>query len=81
MLTAYFKRQTTCATYYSGPAGPYLVEFTDWLAQRGYRQETIRNRLQGVSQFGFWAQTNDIRLQSFSPLAACRAFCRVEWRH
>jgi len=69
MLTAYFKRQTTCATYYSGPAGPYLDEFTDWLAQRGYRQETIRNRLQGVSQFGFWAQTNDIRLQSFSPLA------------
>jgi hypothetical protein len=29
MLTTYFKRQTTRATYYSGPAGPYLDEFTD----------------------------------------------------
>ena len=43
MLTTYFKRQITCATYYAGPVGPYLDEFTDWLAQRGYRQETIRN--------------------------------------
>ena len=30
MLTTYFKRQTTQATYYSGPAGPYLDEFTNW---------------------------------------------------
>lgn len=69
MLTTYFKRQTTCATYYAGPAGPYLDEFTDWLAQRGYRQETIRNRLQGVSQLCTWVRTNGIRLQSLSPRA------------
>ena len=67
MLTAYFKRQTTCATYYAGPAGPYLDEFTDWLAQRGYRQETIHDRIQGVSQLCTWLQTNGIRLQSLSP--------------
>jgi len=24
MLTTYLKRQTTRATYYAGPAGPYL---------------------------------------------------------
>jgi hypothetical protein len=34
MLTTYIKHQTTQATYYAGPAGPYLDEFTDWLAQR-----------------------------------------------
>lgn len=67
MLTTYFKRQITCATYYAGPAGPYLDEFTDWLAQRGYRQETIRNRLQGASQLCTWVRTNRIRLQSLSP--------------
>ena len=69
MLTTYFKRQTTCATYYAGPAGSYLDEFTDWLAQRGYRQETIRNRLQGASQLCTWVRTNGIRLQSLSPRA------------
>jgi hypothetical protein len=67
MLTTYFKRQTTCTTYFAGPAGPYLDEFTDWLAERGYRQETIRNRLQGASQLGTWADTNGIRLQLLSP--------------
>ncbi len=41
MLTTYFKRQTTLATYYAGPAGSYLDGFTDWLAQRGYRLENM----------------------------------------
>jgi site-specific recombinase XerD len=69
MLTTYFKRQTTWATYYAGPAGPYLDGFTDWLAQRGYRQKTIRNRLQGASQLGTWAQKTGLRLQSLSTEA------------
>ena len=30
MLTSYFKRQTTQATYYAGPAGPYFDAFTSW---------------------------------------------------
>jgi hypothetical protein len=49
MLTSYFKRQTTQATYYAGPAGPYLDAFTSWLEQRGYRHESIRRRLQGAA--------------------------------
>lgn len=51
MLTTYFTRQTTQAQYYAGPAGPYLDAFTDWLAQRGYRQESIRCCVQGAAQF------------------------------
>jgi site-specific recombinase XerD len=66
MLTTYFKRQTTQATYYSGPAGPYLDEFTNWLEQRGYRHETIRYRLQGAAQFVAWAQTTGCYLPSLS---------------
>jgi len=67
MLTTYFKRQTTQATYYSGPAGPYLDEFTHWLEQRAYRHESIRRRLQGAAQFITWAQTSGCDLQSLSP--------------
>jgi integrase/recombinase XerD len=67
MLTTYFKRQTTQATYYSGPAGPYLDGFTHWLEQRGYLHETIRHRLQGAAQFVIWAQTTGCDLPSLSP--------------
>jgi len=67
MLTTYLKRQTTRATYYSGPAGPYLDEFTHWLEQRGYLHETIRRRLHGAAQFVTWAQTTGCPLRSLSP--------------
>jgi integrase/recombinase XerD len=67
MLTTYFERQTTRETYYSGPAGPYLDEFTHWLEKRGYRHEPIRRRLQGAAQFVTWAQTIGCNLQSLSP--------------
>lgn len=66
MLTTYFKRQTTLATYYAGPAGPYLDDFTDWLAQRGYQLENMRRRVQGAAQLGIWAQTIGCSLQAFS---------------
>ncbi len=67
MLTSYFKRQTTQATYYAGPAGPYLDAFTSWLEQRGYLHESIRRRLQGAAQFVTWAQTTGYNLRSLSP--------------
>ncbi len=28
MLTTYFTRERTCTTYYAGPAGPYLDDFS-----------------------------------------------------
>lgn len=67
MLTRYFKRPTTQATSYGGPAGPSLDAFTQWLAQRGYLHESIRRRLQGAAQFVTWAQTPGGHLQSLSP--------------
>ena len=73
MLTTYFTRQTTRATYYASPAGPYLDAFTDWLTQRGYRQETIRRRLQGAMQFASWAQTTTGELPAWSSA------CEYEW--
>ncbi len=56
MLSSYFKRNTTLATFCNGPAGPYLDEFTDWLSKRGFQQETIRRRILGAVQFVDWTQ-------------------------
>src|SRR5713101_8987758 len=67
MLTTYFSRPTTQTTYYAGPAGPYLDRFTHWLAQRGYRHESIRRRLAGAAQFVTWAQTTGCPRQAVSP--------------
>ncbi len=66
MLTTYFKHPTTQTAYYSGPAGPYLDGFSDWLAQRGYQHETVRHRLHGAAQFGSWVQATGGNLQSLS---------------
>jgi site-specific recombinase XerD len=41
--------------------------FTHWLAQRGYRHESIRRRLAGAAQFVTWAQSTGCRLQAVSP--------------
>ena len=41
MLTNYFTRSATLSTYYAGLAGPYLDDFTDWLAQRGFGGDAI----------------------------------------
>ncbi len=66
MLTTYFKLPSTQTAYYSGPAGPYLDGFSDWLAQRGYRPETISHRLHGAAQFGHWVQRTGGILQRLS---------------
>ncbi len=68
MLSTYIKRLSTQAIYYSGPVGPYLDKFTNWLEQLGCKHETIRHRLLGAAQFGFWAQKTGHSLQS--PSAA-----------
>ena len=55
MLTTYFTRNRTRTMYQAEPAGPYLDDFTHWLEQQGYRQDTIRRRLRGAAQFVAWA--------------------------
>jgi integrase/recombinase XerD len=44
-----------------------LDRFTHWLAQRGYRHESIRRRLVGAAQFVTWAQRTECPLQAMSP--------------
>ena len=67
MLTTYFKRQTTQATYYAGLTGPYLDIFTQWLEQHGYQPETIRDYLHAASYLGQWIQQKGYSVLSLSP--------------
>lgn len=65
MLTNYLNRQTTLTTYYTSSAGPYLDEFTDWLAQRGFHDEVICQYLPGVSEFAAWVDATYGNLTTF----------------
>ncbi len=55
MLTTYFTRERTRATYAAGPTGPYLDDFSHWLEKRGFTTRTIRRCLFGATQFAAWA--------------------------
>ena len=60
MLKTYFKRERTRTTYATGPAGPYLDEFSQWLEKYGFTTRTIRRCLFGAMQFATWAETAGI---------------------
>lgn len=63
MLVTYFKKPLTLERYHSGPAGPHLDGFIDWLEKRGYQQCRIRHLLQGVHHFSLWVQSVGLSLQ------------------
>ncbi len=60
MLIAYFKSESTLARYRSGLAGPYLDEFTSWLANHGYRRISIRRHVREVVHFADWATSEGL---------------------
>lgn len=66
MLTNYFRRPVTVATYYAGPAGAYLDQFTDWLVKRGYGNDAVRHLLRGATEFANWVQTTGSGLTTLS---------------
>jgi len=74
MLTTYFTRERTRATYAAGPAGPYLDNFSHWLEQRGVTTRTIRRCLFGATQFTAWAEAAGIAVQSLDA-TSLEAFC------
>ena len=64
MLTTYFTRERTRATYAAAPAGPYLNDFSHWLEKRGFTTRTIRRCLFGATQFTAWAEAAGIAVES-----------------
>ena len=75
MLSDYFKRRTTLSSLYAGPAGNYLDEFSDRLAERGFHQKTVRHRIHGAVQFVHWARAINIELGSLTP-STMISYCR-----
>ncbi len=74
MLTTYFRRLATCSTYYAGPAGPYLDEFTNWLAKQGFDSDAIRHFVLGATKFANWIHINGGCLTSL-PTDVWSMFC------
>jgi integrase/recombinase XerD len=66
MLSTYLKRQPTLERYGSGPAGPHLDGFTDWLEHQGYQPHRIQRLLRGAHQFSCWAQQAGVRLEGLN---------------
>jgi site-specific recombinase XerD len=62
MLTTYFTRERTRATYAAGLTGPYLDGFSQWLEKRGFTARTIRRCLFGATQFATWADAAGITI-------------------
>jgi len=69
MLTTYLTRPQTRERYRSGPAGPYLDGYLDWLEQRGYHPPRIRRLLRGVQQFSLWVQHGTPSAQTLDTTA------------
>ena len=67
MRKTYFKRECTQTMYSAGPAGPYLDDFSHWLAQRGFSPRTVRDRLFGAMQFASWAEATGVAVQELNP--------------
>jgi len=66
MLSTYLKRQPTLERYGSGPAGPHLDGFTDWLEHQGYQPHRLQRLLRGAHQFSCWAQPSGVRLEGLN---------------
>jgi hypothetical protein len=73
MLTHYFKEPKTQRHYLGGSAGPYLDEFSRWLAQHGYQRCCIRRRLRGAHRLSMWAEKTGVPLPDPNE-QACQAF-------
>ncbi len=69
MLTHYLKEPKTQRHYLGGIAGPYLDEFSRWLAQHGYRRCCICRRLRGAHRLSMWAEKTGVPLPELNEQA------------
>jgi integrase/recombinase XerD len=63
MLTTYFKHPFTLRKLCSGPAGPYLDDFTSHLAQTGYCRDKVRAYLRGTGRLSTWAAQTELTIE------------------
>ena len=85
MLTTYFKAAHCLKRLRSGPAGPFIDGFTEYLEKAGYARRVICIYLRDVSHFSLWAKTRDISVADLAEstissfrqhLRSCRCLAR-----
>jgi len=64
MLTDCYKAPYMMERLRSGPAGPYLDGFTDWLSARGYKRSVIHFYVCGADKFSAWLQAKKLLVES-----------------
>lgn len=69
MLATYVTTPLAQEHYRSGPAGPHLDAFIDWLEEQGYQPRRIPHLLRGVKRFSLWAQDARSTLQALDDTA------------
>ena len=69
MLTTYFKHPFTLRNLRSGPAGPYLDDFSSQLTQAGYCRNKIRAHLRCAGRFSTWAAGAGSTVETLDSLA------------
>jgi len=66
MLKDYYFASDVLSQFMSGPAGPYVDNFTQWLKMRGYAFITVRHYVRNAAKFMEWATQNDIAPETLS---------------
>jgi hypothetical protein len=69
MLEGFISRPEVREQLRSGPAGPYLESFAEYLARLRYREVTFRNRLYAAWHFTSWAENVGVVVTALDELA------------
>lgn len=75
MLSTYFKRQSTITKLYDTLVGQHLDEYSDWLSQRGYRDQTVLYYIRGVVHLSTWLQRSGLSINKISS-AKVKSFAK-----
>lgn len=67
MLTDYLFAEQALERLRHGAAGVYLDDFTDWLADGGYAEATIRSYIYAADRFLTWAQSTGHIVSALDP--------------
>mgnify|MGYP006282788595 CR=1 FL=1 len=73
MVERFFARRSTVDRMRSGPLGPYVDEFAQWLAEQGYTRDITSRKIRLVADLSRWlarrrmdaTDLNEQRLESF----------------
>lgn len=83
MLEDFYSAPFALARFRKGPGGPYLDDFSQWLARRQYKPFTTKFYIRQAAQFMIWAKTQGMKTESLcqSDLDAYHEHIKSLGRH